>query len=146
MLADKDVEMVVIALPLWLHAPIAIEAMKAGKHVFCEKLMAHSVAECKEMCQVARDKNRLLAIGHQRHYSVLYDNANYLRPERPPRRHPPHPRPLAPQQRPADGRARTRTRSRSTTPRPGYPSTSATTRATSSTSDSWKRPDPRART
>jgi predicted dehydrogenase len=78
MLADKDVEVVVIALPLWLHAPVAIEAMKAGKHVFCEKLMAHSVSESKEMCKVARDTNRLLAIGHQRHYSALYDNANYL--------------------------------------------------------------------
>ena len=78
MLADPDVEMVVIALPLWLHAPVAIEAMKAGKHVFCEKLMAHSVTECKEMCRVARETNKLLAIGHQRHYSVLYDNANYL--------------------------------------------------------------------
>ena len=75
---DPDVEVVVIALPLWLHAPVAIEAMKAGKHVFTEKLMAHSIAECKEMCQVARDTNRLLAVGHQRHYSVLYDNANFL--------------------------------------------------------------------
>ena len=75
---DPDVEMVVIALPLWLHAPVAIEAMKAGKHVFTEKLMAHSVAECKEMCKVARETNRLLAVGHQRHYSALYDNANYL--------------------------------------------------------------------
>jgi predicted dehydrogenase len=78
MLADPDVELVVIALPLWLHAPIAIEAMKAGKHVFCEKLMAHNVGQCKEMCRVARDSNKLLAIGHQRHYSVLYDNANFL--------------------------------------------------------------------
>ncbi len=78
MLADPDVEMIVIALPLWLHAPVAIEAMKAGKHVFTEKLMAHSVAECKEMCRVAREKNRLLAVGHQRHYSALYDNANFL--------------------------------------------------------------------
>jgi predicted dehydrogenase len=78
MYADPNVEMIVIALPLWLHAPVAIEAMKAGKHVFTEKLMAHSVAECKEMCQVARQTNRLLAVGHQRHYAVLYDNANYL--------------------------------------------------------------------
>src|SRR5207244_13476591 len=75
---DPDVEMIVIALPLWLHAPVAIEAMKAGKHVFTEKLMAHSITECKEMCRVARQTNRLLAVGHQRHYSVLYDNANYL--------------------------------------------------------------------
>jgi predicted dehydrogenase len=78
MLDDKDVEVVVIALPLFLHAPVAIAAMEAGKHVFCEKLMAHSVTECKQMCRVARKTNRLLAIGHQRHYSALYDNANYL--------------------------------------------------------------------
>src|SRR5262245_38444814 len=78
MLADPDVEMIVIALPLWLHSPVAIEAMKRGKHVFTEKLMAHSIGECKEMCRVARQTNRLLAVGHQRHYSVLYDNANYL--------------------------------------------------------------------
>ncbi|MBX6315016.1 MAG: Gfo/Idh/MocA family oxidoreductase [Isosphaeraceae bacterium] len=78
MLADKDVELVVIALPLWLHAPVAIKAMQAGKHVFCEKLMAHNVGQCKEMVRVAHATNRLLAIGHQRHYSVLYDNANYL--------------------------------------------------------------------
>ena len=78
MLADNDVEMVVIALPLWLHAPIAVEALKAGKHVFSEKLMAHSVQECKDMCRTAREVNKLLAVGHQRHYSLLYDNANYL--------------------------------------------------------------------
>ena len=78
MLADKDVEMVVIALPLWLHAPVAIKAMQAGKHVFCEKLMAHSVGECKAMVRTAHKENKLLAIGHQRHYSALYDNANYL--------------------------------------------------------------------
>jgi len=36
MYADPDVEVVVIALPLWLHAPVAIEAMNKGKHVFTE--------------------------------------------------------------------------------------------------------------
>jgi predicted dehydrogenase len=78
MLEDPDVEMVIIALPLWLHKPVTIAALEAGKHAFCEKLMAHSVHECKEMCRTARKVNKLLAIGHQRHYSVLYDNANYL--------------------------------------------------------------------
>src|SRR5262249_53570767 len=78
MIEDPDVEVVVIALPLFLHAPVAIEAMKAGKHVFCEKLMAHNISQCKEMIRVARETNRLLAIGHQRHYSALYDNANAL--------------------------------------------------------------------
>ena len=78
LLKDDRVEMLVIALPLWLHAPIAIKAMKAGKHVFCEKLMAHNITECKEMVNVAHQTNKLLAIGHQRHYSALYDNANYM--------------------------------------------------------------------
>ncbi len=75
LLADKDVEAVIIALPLHLHAPVAIEAMKAGKHVLTEKLMGHSVHECKEMARVAKETNKHLATGHQRHYSILYDNA-----------------------------------------------------------------------
>ncbi|MBM79348.1 MAG: dehydrogenase [Planctomycetaceae bacterium] len=76
LLADPNVEAVVIAVPLSQHAPLAIEAMKAGKHVLTEKLMAHSISQCKEMIQVAKETNKLLAVGHQRHYSVLYDNAN----------------------------------------------------------------------
>ncbi len=75
LLADKDVEAVIIALPLHLHAPVAIEAMKAGKHVLTEKLMGHSVHECKEMARVSQQLNKILATGHQRHYSILYDNA-----------------------------------------------------------------------
>ena len=72
---DPDIEAVIIATPLFLHAPIAIAAMQAGKHVLCEKLMAHSVAECKLMSRVAADTGSFLSVGHQRHYSILYDNA-----------------------------------------------------------------------
>ena len=72
---DPNVDAVIIATPLFLHAPIAIAAMQAGKHVLCEKLMAHNVAQCKLMTRVANTTNTVLSIGHQRHYSVLYDNA-----------------------------------------------------------------------
>ncbi|MEZ6070917.1 MAG: Gfo/Idh/MocA family oxidoreductase [Pirellulales bacterium] len=75
LLNDPDIEGVIIALPLHLHAPVAIEAMQAGKHVLTEKLMGHSVHECKEMGRVAAETDLLLATGHQRHYSILYDNA-----------------------------------------------------------------------
>jgi predicted dehydrogenase len=75
LLADKNVEAVIIALPLHLHAEAAIKAMRAGKHVLTEKLMGHSIHECKEMGRVARETGKILATGHQRHYSVLYDNA-----------------------------------------------------------------------
>jgi predicted dehydrogenase len=74
--AKKDgVEAVIIALPLHLRAPAAIAAMKAGLHVITEKLMGHSVGECKEMARVAKQQNVHLATGHQRHYNVLYAEA-----------------------------------------------------------------------
>jgi predicted dehydrogenase len=75
---EKDIEAVVVAVPLNAHASIAIDALQAGKHVLCEKLMAHNITECKEMIREAKKANRLLAVGHQRHYSVLYDQANDL--------------------------------------------------------------------
>ncbi len=70
-----DLEAVIIALPLHLHAAAAIAAMKAGLHVLTEKLMGHSVRECKEMARVAAETGLHLATGHQRHYNILYDNA-----------------------------------------------------------------------
>jgi len=52
--------------------------MEAGLHVLTEKLMARTVTQCKEMIRKADEKNLLLAVGHQRHYSVLYENAIHL--------------------------------------------------------------------
>ncbi len=74
-LENKDVEAVIIALPLHLHAQVAIDALKAGKHVLCEKLMAWNITQCKEMIKVAEETDRVLSIGHQRHYSMLYAHA-----------------------------------------------------------------------
>ncbi|MCL2349211.1 MAG: Gfo/Idh/MocA family oxidoreductase [Planctomycetaceae bacterium] len=74
--AEKgNVEAVIIALPLHLHAPAAIKAMSLGYHVLTEKLMGHSVANCKEMARAAVKFKKHLATGHQRHYNVLYDHA-----------------------------------------------------------------------
>jgi predicted dehydrogenase len=75
LLDDPKIEAVVIALPLHLHAQVAIEAMRAGKHVLCEKLMAWNVSQCKAMIKVAEETDRVLTIGHQRHYSLLYAHA-----------------------------------------------------------------------
>ncbi|MBN02497.1 MAG: dehydrogenase [Planctomycetaceae bacterium] len=75
MLKDPNIEAVIIATPLFMHAPMAIAAMRAGKHVLTEKLMAFDVGVCKDMSRVSQTEDLLLATGHQRHYSVLYDNA-----------------------------------------------------------------------
>jgi hypothetical protein len=52
--------------------------MARGKHVLTEKLMAHNVGQCKAMARYAKETGLHLATGHQRHYSVLYDNAVHL--------------------------------------------------------------------
>jgi predicted dehydrogenase len=74
-LARDDIEAVIIALPLHLHAPVVIEALNAKKHVLCEKLMAWNITLCKQMIEAAEKNDRLLSIGHQRHYSLLYAHA-----------------------------------------------------------------------
>jgi predicted dehydrogenase len=75
LLDDPNVEAVIIALPLHLHHQAAVAALRKGKHVLTEKLMGHDVAQCKEMARVAKETGLILAVGHQRHYSILYDNA-----------------------------------------------------------------------
>lgn len=75
LLANPEIEMVVIALPLNLHAEATIAALNAGKHVLCEKLMGWNVKQCRDMTRAAKANDKLLSIGHQRHYSMLYAHA-----------------------------------------------------------------------
>src|SRR5688572_6792456 len=46
MLQKEDLEAVLIAVPLWQHADVAVGCLDAGKHVLCEKMMAWDVAGC----------------------------------------------------------------------------------------------------
>jgi len=78
LLDRKDIEAVVIATPLHLHAPMSIDAMQAGKHVFCEKAIAYSLQEARAMARTARETRRILQIGHQRRYNPIYEQAYRL--------------------------------------------------------------------
>ncbi len=64
MLADSNVEMVDICLPPSLHAPTAIAALEAGKHVFCEKPIALNPADAERMVAAAERAGKMLMIGH----------------------------------------------------------------------------------
>ena len=68
----KDIDAVVIATPLHEHAHIAIDAMKAGKHVFCEKSMARTIEDTKRMYDTHIGTNMILQIGHQRMFDPVY--------------------------------------------------------------------------
>ncbi|MEL6819789.1 MAG: Gfo/Idh/MocA family oxidoreductase [Pseudomonadota bacterium] len=59
-LADPNVDIVDICLPPHLHAPAAIKAFEAGKHVVCEKPLAGSLIEADAMVQAAKKADRLL--------------------------------------------------------------------------------------
>lgn len=78
LLDRKDIQGVIIATPLHLHAQMTIDALQAGKHVLCEKTMAYSIEDAKRMAQVSRETGKHLQIGHQRHYSPIYAHAREM--------------------------------------------------------------------
>ena len=68
-MADNPaIEMVYVVLPNSMHAEYSIRAAKAGKHVFCEKPMAISVAECEQMIAASRTARRQLAVAYRLHF------------------------------------------------------------------------------
>ena len=68
-LADNPaVDVVYVVLPNSMHAEYTIRALKAGKHVLCEKPMAVTVAECERMIAAAREVDRKLMIAYRLHY------------------------------------------------------------------------------
>jgi predicted dehydrogenase len=65
---NRDIEVVYIILPNNMHAEYTIRALKAGKHVLCEKPMATNVKECEQMVAAAKDANRSLMIAYRLRY------------------------------------------------------------------------------
>jgi predicted dehydrogenase len=75
MLQKENIEALILAPPLWMHAPLTVACLDAGKHVLCEKMMAWDIAGCEQMRDAARRNNRILAIGYQRNANALYHAA-----------------------------------------------------------------------
>jgi predicted dehydrogenase len=64
---QKDIEAVTVSTPDHIHAPAAVMAMKLGKHVYCQKPLAHSVYEARVMADVARQMGVATQMGNQAH-------------------------------------------------------------------------------
>ncbi|MGH2409564.1 MAG: Gfo/Idh/MocA family protein, partial [Chloroflexota bacterium] len=69
LLARPDIEAVTIATPDALHAPIALAALEAGKHVFCEKPLAMTVAQAEQMVAAATRADRIAMVGFTFRYT-----------------------------------------------------------------------------
>ncbi len=68
LLANKELEAVIIALPPFLHCESVIKAARAGKHIFLEKPMALDVAACRQMNEAVHRAGRTLMVGHVLRY------------------------------------------------------------------------------
>src|SRR6202789_3398167 len=74
-LARKNIDSVIITTPDHWHKQAAIDAMKAGKDVYCEKPMIHLYADGPEMIETARATKRIIQVGSQRVSSIVYAKA-----------------------------------------------------------------------
>lgn len=63
LLADPNLDLIDICLPPSLHAEVTVAALKAGKHVFCEKPIALNAADAKRMLKTAEKTGKMLMIG-----------------------------------------------------------------------------------
>ena len=73
MIAKENLDYVDLCLPTFLHAPMAIQAMEAGVHVFCEKPMAISSKACQDMIDAAKKTGKIMMIGHTLRYWPAYE-------------------------------------------------------------------------
>jgi len=78
-LARKDVDAVVIAVPLYLHFPVTRDALLAGKHVFCEKSLVFKPEEVHALRALKEQHpKQVLQVGLQRRYSRFYRTAKQM--------------------------------------------------------------------
>ena len=78
MLADKDVDAVCIATPDHWHAKQSIDAMRAGKHVYCEKPMTHTIQEAMDVVDTWRETGRVMQVGVQSTSLPMWDRCREL--------------------------------------------------------------------
>ena len=75
MLEHENIEAIVTAPPLWMHADIVTACLDARKHVLCEKMIAKTRGGYQQMIDAAKRNDKVLEIGYQRNYNPIYRSA-----------------------------------------------------------------------
>jgi predicted dehydrogenase len=78
LLDRRDVEAIVVATTDHLHRRVTVDAVSAGKDVYCEKPMSHSVADGLAMVEAVQTNKRIFQAGSQRVSSILYGKAREI--------------------------------------------------------------------
>lgn len=76
--ADPDVDLIDICLPDSLHYEVAKAALLAGKHVYCEKPLADTAAQARELADIARDNGLITRVGHAFPRNPVHDLAKEI--------------------------------------------------------------------
>ncbi|GBC97886.1 scyllo-inositol 2-dehydrogenase (NAD(+)) [bacterium HR17] len=74
-LDDKEVHAVIIATPPHTHKPIALDALQAGKHVWCEVPLALTIDDARTIAKAATQTGLVFQAGLQRRYNPAYEHA-----------------------------------------------------------------------
>lgn len=77
-LADKSIDAVVIATPDHWHKTMTVDAMRAGKDVYCEKPLTYRVEEGREIIRTAKETGRILQVGSQGMSSAIQRKAREI--------------------------------------------------------------------
>ena len=78
MLAREELDVVAVVLPSHLHYPVAKDVLLSGRHLLLEKPMALELGHCDELISLARERNRILAVGHELRLSSLWGRVKEL--------------------------------------------------------------------
>lgn len=78
LVADENIDIAVILVPSHMHAEATVAAANAGKHIYCEKIMAPTLAECRDMIRAADENGVQLTVGHNTRYSPAFSQARRL--------------------------------------------------------------------
>lgn len=83
MLDKEQLDAVVISTPLDRHHAMVMECLDRGLYVFCEKCLAYTIEQCREIVTKCHEAGKFCQVGHQRRYNPIYNKAMYLARETP---------------------------------------------------------------
>lgn len=79
LVAATEVQAVIIATPLFFHFDMAKEALKAGKHVYCEKTMTHTRQQAADLKKLAKaSAGQVFQVGYQHRFNPIYSEIKFL--------------------------------------------------------------------